>query len=89
VEGQAPDGLVFIRPDGRSLPISPSPARITKDAVTALKDCHRIEGLKITSETALPYWEGETMDYDYAVTALMEFDETDEEVSPPAKRRLH
>jgi hypothetical protein len=29
------------------------------------------------------------MDYDYAVTALMEFDEADEEVSPPAKRRLH
>jgi hypothetical protein len=90
VEGQAPDGLVFIRPDGTSLPTAPSPARITKDAVHNLKDYHRRHGLKITPETGLPFWDGETMDYDYAVTALMEFDEADSGEIPPGKRRpLH
>ena len=72
------------------LPTSPSPAGIPKDPVHTLEDCHRRKGLKITSETGLPHWDGETMDYDYAVTALMEFDETDRGESPPVKRRrLH
>jgi len=90
IRGQAPDGLIFIRPNGRSLPISPSPAPISKDVVDTIKACHRKQGLKISSETGLPYWNGETMDYDYAVTALMEFDDTDRGESAFVKRRrLH
>jgi len=47
------------------------------------------QGLKITSETGLPYWDGETTDYDFAVTTLTGFDEADSGEYPPGKGRLH
>jgi len=52
----------------------PAPASLPEDPVQALKACHSALGLKIDAETGASGWCGETMDYDLAVSGLLEAD---------------
>ena len=72
VEGLARRGLVFRRPDGRILPMCPAPASFPEEPVQALKACHRALGLEIDRETGASGWCGETMDYELAVSGLLD-----------------
>ena len=74
VEGHAPRGLVFRRPDGRMLPMCPAPATLPEDPLRALKACHRALGLEIDAESGASGWCGETMDYELAVSGLLDAD---------------
>jgi hypothetical protein len=75
VEGHAPRGLVFRRPDGRILPMCPARASLPEDPVQALKAGNRALGLEIDAETGASGWCGETMDYELAVSGLLDADE--------------
>jgi len=74
VQGRPPRGLVFLRPDGRILPVCPAPASLPEDPVQALKACHRALGLEIDAESGASGWCGETMDYELAVSGLLDAD---------------
>jgi len=74
VQGRPPRGLVFRRPDGRILPMCPASASLPEDPIQALKACHSALGLKIDAETGASGWCGEPMDYDLAVSGLLEAD---------------
>jgi hypothetical protein len=75
VEGRPPRGLVFRRPDGRILPMCPASASLPEDPLVALKACHRALGFEIHAETGASGWCGETMDYELAVSGLLDADE--------------
>ena len=72
VEGRAPRGLVFRRPDGRILPLCPAPATLPEDPVQALKAFHSALGLEIDREAGASGWCGETMEYELAVSGLLD-----------------
>ena len=72
MEGHAPRGLVFRRPDGRILPLCPAPATLPEDPVQALKACHRGLAIEIDASTGACGWCGETMDYELAVSGLLD-----------------
>jgi hypothetical protein len=75
VEGRPPRGLLFRRPDGRILPRCPAAASLPEDPLVALKACHRALGFEIDAETGASGWCGETMDYELAVSGLLDADE--------------
>jgi hypothetical protein len=81
VEGRAPHGLVFHRPDGSLLPVCPVRFPINGEAGETLKEANRRYGLEITSKTVDSFWDGGPMDYHMAVDALLSYDDdpTDEE----------
>ena len=68
VEGRAPGELTFFTPDGRVLPASPVAVEGDRDEV-ARRNAEF--GLVIGPETGLTRWQGEDMDYDWAVTSLV------------------
>ena len=74
MEGRAPVGLVFHRPDGRLLSACPVPGPINGNAGEILKEANRRYGLEITAETVDCFWDGERMDLHVAVDALMTYD---------------
>jgi len=75
VEGRPPRGLVFRRPDGRILPMCPAAASLPEDSLVALNACHRAMGIEIDAESGASGWCGETMDYELAVSGLLDADE--------------
>jgi len=75
VEGRAPHGLVFLRPDGSVLPGCPVRLPINGEAGETLKEANRRHGLRITAKTVDSFWDGEAMDYHMAVDALLNYDE--------------
>ncbi|HSE04796.1 MAG TPA: DUF222 domain-containing protein, partial [Methylomirabilota bacterium] len=65
---RGPDGeLVFRRPDGRPLPEVPPPATVPDDPVSALRECHDAQGLRVHAWTACPQWLGEPLDVGWAL----------------------
>jgi hypothetical protein len=68
VEGRAPDSLRFFTPDGRELPASPPPAAGHADAI---RTSNHALGLSIGPQTGQTRWEGESMDYHWAVQSLL------------------
>ncbi len=81
MERRAPYGLVFRRPDGSILPLSPARLPINGAAGVTLKAANRRNGLEITSNTVDSFWDGEAMDYHMAVDGLLacEGDSKDEQ----------
>jgi len=75
VEGRAPQGLTFHRPDGRVLPFCPVPVPIKGKAGEALKEANRRHTLEITADTVDCFWDGERMDLHMAVDGLMTYDD--------------
>jgi len=86
VEGRAPHRLVFRRPDGRVLPVSPVPVPINGKAWDALRDGNRSAGLEITAKTVDCFWDGERMDLDLALSALMTYDDDPTDSGKTSKR---
>jgi hypothetical protein len=72
VDGRAPHGLVFRRPDGSHLPVCPVRAPIRGPAGETLKEVNRRVGLEITADTVDSLWDGEAIDYHMAVDGLLE-----------------
>jgi hypothetical protein len=68
VEGRAPDSLRFFTPDGRELPASPPPAAGHAEAI---RIGNHALGLSIGPQTGQTRWEGESMDYHWAVQSLL------------------
>jgi len=66
---------VFRRPDGRIQPRCPAPASLPVHPLGAIKTCHRALGLEIDAETGASGWCGETMDYELAVSGLLDAEE--------------
>lgn len=62
--------LVVHRSDGLPLPQAPPDVELSGDPEHLLADENRARGIDITSET-MPAWQGESMDYDWAVSSLM------------------
>ena len=54
----------------------PARASLPEDPVQALKACHRALGLEIDAETGASGWYGEPMDYDLAVSGLLDAEAT-------------
>jgi hypothetical protein len=70
VDGRAPQGLVFRRPDGSILPLSPLRIPIHGTAGETLKEANRKVGLEIKANPVDSLWDGEAMDYHMAVDGL-------------------
>ena len=68
VEGRAPDGLVFSDPRGRELSACSVP--VEGDSFELIRH-NRELGLAIDPDTGQTCWQGEPMDYDWAVASLM------------------
>ena len=75
VEGRAPQGLTFHRPDGRVLPFCPVPVPIKGKAGEALKEANRRHRLEITANTVDCFWDGERMDLHMAVDGVIAYDD--------------
>jgi len=66
-----PDGeLRFRRPDGRLMPMVPSPAAVQADSVEILRARHEALGLGLHARTAMPGWLGERLDVGWAIDVL-------------------
>ena len=62
--------LAFTAPDGRAL--SPEPPReIVEDAVAFLRERASDQGLELGAETNLPERDGNVVNYDWAVGAML------------------
>jgi hypothetical protein len=57
---------------GRKIPEAPQTRY--RGNIFALINTNRINGVKVTAETCIPNWGGESMDDDMVVGALMELD---------------
>ncbi len=81
VDGRVPHGLVFHRPDGSELPVSPPRVPINGTAGETLKQANRRAGLEISPPAVDSLWDGEVMDIHMAVDGLLdcEDDPTDDE----------
>ena len=86
VQGRAPQRLVFRRPDGRVLPASPVPFPVNGRPGEALKDGNRSARLEITATTVDCFWDGERMDLDLALSALMTYDDDPTDSGKTSKR---
>ncbi len=70
VSGRVPQGLVFHRPDGSVLPVSPPRVPINGTAGETLKQANRRAGLEISPPAVDSLWDGEVMDIHMAVECL-------------------
>jgi hypothetical protein len=70
VELDADGALAFTAPDGRALAPEP-PREIVEDAVVFLRERAADQGLELGAETNLPEWDGNVVDYDWAVGAMI------------------
>ena len=70
VQLDADGTLVFTAPDGRALPPEP-PRVIVEDALVFLRERAADQGLELGAETNLPEWDGQVVDYDWAVGAMI------------------
>ena len=62
--------LAFTAPAGRALPPEP-PREIVEDAVAFLRERAADQGLELGAETNLPEWDGNVINYDWAVGAMI------------------
>ena len=70
VELDAEGALAFTAPDGRALAPEP-PREIVEDAVVFLRERAADQGLELGAETNLPEWDGNVVDYDWAVGEMI------------------
>jgi len=70
VDGRAPAALRFRAPGGDLLPASPVPPETD---CRALARRNRELGIAIGPQTGLTRWQGEAMDYDWAVQSLLRY----------------
>jgi hypothetical protein len=88
---QGVEGFEFVRADGRRLPraLAPQFADAAEQygdlAIEAEDDAL---GLRIDARTAVTRWLGESMDYGFAVSALMDIGEARARARPPADRSI-
>jgi hypothetical protein len=71
---QGARGFEFVYPDGRKFPqvlTTQFPDAEPHDGSLFIEDEHRAQGLRITARTAITRWNGESMDYGFAVGVLM------------------
>lgn len=69
---QTHDGkLRFLTPEGRDMGKPWEPPEIKGDALARMMDENREEGLEIDKDTSTPYWRGEPLDLDLALSSLM------------------
>jgi Domain of unknown function (DUF222) len=66
----ADGALAFTAPDGRALPPEP-PREMVDDAVAFLRERAADQGLELGAETNLPEWDGNVVNYDWAVGAMI------------------
>jgi hypothetical protein len=71
VHGNAPDELTFFTPAGIELKRHHEPPSLPADPLIALKALHAAEGLDISAETNTIWWQGERLDLDMAIDALL------------------
>ena len=70
VQFDAEGALAFTAADGRALPPEP-PREMVDDAVVFLRERAADRGLELGAETNLPEWDGNVVDYDWAVGAMI------------------
>jgi hypothetical protein len=70
VQLDADGSLAFTAPDGQALPPEP-PREIVEDAVAFLRERAADQGLELGAETNLPEWDGNVVNYDWAVGAMI------------------
>jgi hypothetical protein len=63
-------GLVFRRPDGRSLPDVPETAMLPCDPMDQLRDTNVALGVQVNADSMTPSWRGEHLDVGYAIDVL-------------------
>jgi hypothetical protein len=67
-----PDGEpVFFDPAGREIPAAPARSPLAEGSFDRLRAENRRSGVEISAETNTPGWDGEPVDYDFCVAALM------------------
>jgi hypothetical protein len=65
------DDFRFYNPDGKLIPEVPESPILVDDPVMSLRTHHREEGVDIDEWTCCPDWDGEPMDLDYVMSALL------------------
>jgi len=75
LEGRAPRGLVFHRPDARLLSTCPVPVPMNGKPGETLKEANRRHGVEITAKTVDCFWDGERMDLHMAVDGVIACDD--------------
>jgi 5-methylcytosine-specific restriction endonuclease McrA len=66
-----PDGtLQFRRPNGHPLPEVPPPVTVPEDPITALRECHDAQGLRVHARTGCATWLGEPLNVTWAIDVL-------------------
>jgi hypothetical protein len=71
-------GFEFVRPDGHELPhalATQFPDAELQDGNLFIESEHRAQSLRIDARTAITRWNGESMDYGFAVGILMDIAE--------------
>jgi hypothetical protein len=63
--------LVFFDPDGREIPSAPARSPLAECPVERWRTEFLRSGIEISAETNAPGWDGEPVDYDSCVGALM------------------
>jgi hypothetical protein len=63
--------LVFFDPSGREIPSAPARSPLTECPVEQWRAELLRSGIEISAETNAPAWDGEPVDYDSCVGALM------------------
>jgi 5-methylcytosine-specific restriction endonuclease McrA len=70
VEREPGGELRFRRPDGELLPEVPRVPNVPADPVTVLQAQNRAVGLVLHARTAMPLWQGERLNVEYAIDVL-------------------
>ncbi len=70
IDVAADGGLLFRTPETRPLPAVPPPVT-DDDALAALEAWAAERDLRTTPDTNRPWWDGDTPDYDWAVSSLL------------------
>jgi Domain of unknown function (DUF222)/HNH endonuclease len=70
IERDADGSLHFTNPKGWPIPDVPEPSPVPPDPMDALVAVNRARGLAIDERTSTPYWFGERLDLDWAISVL-------------------
>jgi hypothetical protein len=67
-----PDGeLLFMDPQGRNIEAAPRPPALEGEGMAVIESLNSDAGLQIHADTGMSRWEGDALDYQWAIDAVL------------------